>query len=66
MTNERTTASRGAFPQYTLLTPTHREMLEELRFRHRLSFSETIRLGIEKIWSQRTAEIDTRGMGLQA
>jgi hypothetical protein len=45
-------APKELYAQYAILTEKHRAISEELRFRHRLNFSEAIREGIELLARQ--------------
>lgn len=39
----------GVFPQYVVITQKHRDLLKELRYRCDMTFSDTLRLGIELV-----------------
>jgi hypothetical protein len=49
MRSEATGAPKQLFGQYVILTEDHRAMLESLKTRRRISYSETIRRGIELV-----------------
>ncbi len=59
-------APKVPFAQNVILTERHKAMLEELRYRNRLNFTEAIRLGIEQIWKQHTQGESTSGVHLEA
>jgi len=58
--------SERTFGQYVILSEDHRAMLDDLRSRRRMSYSETIRRGIEVIANQFSPEIKNSGERLEA
>ena len=65
MNSETCRVSEPLVPHCSLIEGKHKQMLEELRFRHKLNFSEAIRQGIELVAARYMPEQST-GVQLQA
>lgn len=52
MSERESAAPEKTFGQYVILSEDHRELLDTLKSKRRMSYSETIRRGIEIVASQ--------------
>lgn len=59
-------APKIPFAQHTILTEEHRNLLENLKFKHRLNYSDTIKLGIELVAAQYSPEMRNPGVHQEA
>ena len=58
-------APKIPFAQYTILTEEHRDLLDNLKFKHKLNFSDTIKRGIELVAAQYMPEFQTPSRQLE-